>query len=363
MIPETTGQARHALENALLSLKDGKHTEARAWASSAARLDPGLEEPWLILASLASPRASVEYLQRALQINPGSQKAIQAMEWALSRAEGKPVPVKTHPLGKTAPLRLKLDAEVKKASALKTEKTQPVKIKKTKKQNPQKPGRPIWIPLALGLVSIICILALAMTFYPRWVALAFTNHAQRPAQLLEKPTLTPTSTATYTPTPTFTPTPTATMTPTLTPTATPTLTPTESYAPYYGRDAVYEEPAISSDGRWIDIDLSSQTVYAYEDKTIVNSFLVSTGTWAHPTVSGQFQIYAKYPSTLMVGPDYYLPGVPYTMYFYEGYALHGTYWHNNFGTPMSHGCVNLRTPDAEWLYYWADVGTLVNVHQ
>lgn len=363
MTPDTAGQARQALQNALLALKDGKHTEARAWASSAARLDPRMEEPWLILASLASPRASVEYLQRALQINPGSQKAIHAMEWALSRVEGKPAPVKTHPLGKTAPLHLKFDAEVKKASTLKTEKTQPVKIKKTKKQNPKKTGRPIWIPLALGLVSIICILALAMTFYPRWVALAFTNHARRPAQLLEKPTLTPTSTATYTPTPTSTPSPTPTLTPTLTPTATPTLTPTESYAPYYGRDAVYDEPAISSDGRWIDIDLSSQTVYAYEDKTIVNSFLVSTGTWAHPTVSGQFQIYAKYPSTLMVGPDYYLPGVPYTMYFYEGYALHGTYWHNNFGTPMSHGCVNLRTPDAEWLYYWADVGTLVNVHQ
>ena len=64
----------------------------------------------------------------------------------------------------------------------------------------------------------------------------------------------------------------------------------------------------------------------------------------------------------MAGPGYYLPNVPYTMYFYQGYGLHGTYWHHNFGTPMSHGCVNLATPDAEWLYNWASVGTLVNVH-
>jgi lipoprotein-anchoring transpeptidase ErfK/SrfK len=53
--------------------------------------------------------------------------------------------------------------------------------------------------------------------------------------------------------------------------------------------------------------------------------------------------------------------VPYSMYFYQGYALHGTYWHSNFGQPMSHGCVNLRTADAEWLYQFAPVGTAVRV--
>jgi lipoprotein-anchoring transpeptidase ErfK/SrfK len=64
----------------------------------------------------------------------------------------------------------------------------------------------------------------------------------------------------------------------------------------------------------------------------------------------------------MSGPGYYLPGVPYTMYFYKGYGLHGTYWHSNFGTPMSHGCVNLKTEDAGWLYNWASIGTIVNIH-
>ena len=94
----------------------------------------------------------------------------------------------------------------------------------------------------------------------------------------------------------------------------------------------------------------------------MKEFIVSTGTSAHPTVTGQFRIYVKLRSTAMAGPGYYLPDVPFTMYFYKGYALHGTYWHSNFGMPMSHGCVNLRTSDAEWLFNWASVGTLVNVH-
>jgi lipoprotein-anchoring transpeptidase ErfK/SrfK len=51
------------------------------------------------------------------------------------------------------------------------------------------------------------------------------------------------------------------------------------------------------------------------------------------------------------------------MYFYKDYGLHGTYWHNNFGTPMSHGCINLKTKDAGWLFDYAKVGTVVNIHQ
>jgi lipoprotein-anchoring transpeptidase ErfK/SrfK len=64
----------------------------------------------------------------------------------------------------------------------------------------------------------------------------------------------------------------------------------------------------------------------------------------------------------MSGPGYYLPDVPWVMFFYDEYGFHGTYWHNNFGSPMSRGCVNLRTEAAEWLYNWASVGTPVNIH-
>ncbi|OQA18217.1 MAG: putative L,D-transpeptidase YciB precursor [Chloroflexi bacterium ADurb.Bin360] len=77
---------------------------------------------------------------------------------------------------------------------------------------------------------------------------------------------------------------------------------------------------------------------------------------------GTFSIYVKYLATPMSGPGYYLPNVPHTMYFYRGYAIHGAYWHNNFGTPMSHGCVNLSLPDAEWFYNFAPVGTKVVSH-
>ena len=113
---------------------------------------------------------------------------------------------------------------------------------------------------------------------------------------------------------------------------------------------------------WIDVDLSQQMVYAYAGDTVVNSFVVSTGTWMTPTVTGKYKIWIKLRYSDMSGPDYYLPNVPYVMYFYKGYGLHGTYWHNNFGTPMSHGCVNLSIPDAEWLYNFSYEGTVVNVH-
>jgi LysM repeat protein len=115
-------------------------------------------------------------------------------------------------------------------------------------------------------------------------------------------------------------------------------------------------------GRWIDVNLSAQRVTAYEGNTPVRSALASTGLPATPTPTGRYRIYVKYVSTQMTGPGYYLPNVPYTMYFYRGYSLHGTYWHANFGRPMSHGCVNLPTYEAQWLFNWAPVGTLVNVH-
>lgn len=113
----------------------------------------------------------------------------------------------------------------------------------------------------------------------------------------------------------------------------------------------------TTDERWIEIDLSDQKLYAHEGDKIVYEFLVSSGKWA-PTPTGEFRVWIKLRYTKMeggkkgTGTYYYLPNVPYTQYFYKGFGLHGTYWHNNFGNPMSHGCVNLATPDAEKLFYW-----------
>ena len=72
-------------------------------------------------------------------------------------------------------------------------------------------------------------------------------------------------------------------------------------------------------------------------------------------------MYVKYIEDDMSGPDYFLPQVPYTMYFFQGYGIHGTYWHNSFGRPMSHGCVNLPVSEAQWFFNWAEVGTPVRV--
>mgnify|MGYP006302303105 CR=1 FL=1 len=115
-------------------------------------------------------------------------------------------------------------------------------------------------------------------------------------------------------------------------------------------------------GRWIDVNLSAQRLTAYVGGTAVRSTLVSTGLPRTPTPTGDYRIYVKYWSTTMSGPGYYLPNVPYTMYFYRGYGIHGTYWHSNFGHPMSHGCINLPTPEARWLFNWASVGTLGRIH-
>lgn len=111
--------------------------------------------------------------------------------------------------------------------------------------------------------------------------------------------------------------------------------------------------------KWIEIDLSEQKLYAHEGDKIIYTFLISSGKWA-PTPIGEFRIWIKFRYATMSGGNkadgtyYFLPNVPYVMYFHNGFGLHGTYWHNNFGSPMSHGCVNLSITDAEKLYWWTD---------
>lgn len=130
--------------------------------------------------------------------------------------------------------------------------------------------------------------------------------------------------------------------------------------------AVLGESAPSGE-KHIYVDLSTQTLMAYQGKTLVMKTLISSGKW-HPTPDGTFRIWIKLRATRMTGgtgDDFYdLPNVPYTMFFYNdevgkalGFSLHGAYWHNNFGHPMSHGCVNMRISDAQQLYDWVDPPT------
>ncbi len=121
-------------------------------------------------------------------------------------------------------------------------------------------------------------------------------------------------------------------------------------------------------GRWIEVNLFEQTVAVYENEQLVYATLTSSGLPGWWTRPGLFQIYIKLEADTMRGafePDrsdfYYLQDVPWTMYFDESRALHGAYWHNGFGYPRSHGCVNLAPGDANWIFNWAREGDWVYV--
>jgi lipoprotein-anchoring transpeptidase ErfK/SrfK len=111
--------------------------------------------------------------------------------------------------------------------------------------------------------------------------------------------------------------------------------------------------------RWIEIKLSTQRLTAWEGKTPVWAVIISTGKAETPTLTGMYAIQVKYRQTRMQGDDYDIPDVPFTMYYSGGYGIHGAYWHKKFGTPVSHGCVNLAVDQAEKLFNWASVGTPV----
>ncbi len=167
------------------------------------------------------------------------------------------------------------------------------------------------------------------------------------------------------------------------------VVPPPSYAELFaeapmGDNGVPEYPLVPTGEKWISVDLDHQRAYAWEGDKLLKKFVISSGKARTPTVTGVFRIRAKVSSQTMQGGsvaegDYYnLPNVQWVQYFYQDYALHGAYWHNRFGTPTSHGCVNLTNADAKWLFDWAsptvsyrgwhfldssNPGTLVIVHR
>ena len=391
-------QAQKALQNARDALRSGDRSTARRWAEQAAKLAPHLEDPWLILAAVASPRASVSFIQRALQINPDSPRARKGMQWALKRLQEVPPGNGRKVLSEQEKLEDTKQVKTAKRSAV------PKKATRT-------PVFPILI-FALGCLAVMIAAWTASTspalasilsgvsqpqevVHPKvWAQVEIAKPVSAvPDSMVELVEPAPTSPP---PTPTV---PEPTLEPTLEPTIAP---PTATSEPEQGQESpptpAFEETAIPAGSlaleivedtpvptaqptaenasstskpqnqpvgngeRWIEVNLTEQRVYAWEGDALANSFLVSTGTWATPTVTGTFKIWNKTRIQAMSGPGYYLPNVPFVMYFYKDYGFHGTYWHNNFGTPMSHGCVNLTIPDSEWLYNWASYGTVVQVH-
>ncbi len=400
---DNLSQSRELILQAREALRRNDRATARALGEEAALLSPDFEDAWLILvASDDNPEDALAYARKAEELNPNSPRARRAVEWAEGKLNQAKVGAK-----RSEPVI----SQPQKGIPLVRE-SGPVQVKEESKPR----GRLLLFGGALGL--LVCILlgvAAWMLFRSPSIA-SMLNNAPQPTQenlwapveiakpLNDAPAqASPTAelpaqaspvvpitgaTETATPAPAL---PTITLAPSVTPMAPPTDaptalpaatetpavlamdlladTPTSAYVPptaaptsAVANDPQPSYPAEGNGVRWIDVDLTNQMVYAYEGDVIVNSFVVSTGTAYTPTVTGKFKIWIKLKKTNMSGPGYYLADVPYTMYFYKGYGLHGTYWHNNFGTPMSHGCVNLSIPDAEWLYYWASEGTVVNVH-
>lgn len=118
----------------------------------------------------------------------------------------------------------------------------------------------------------------------------------------------------------------------------------------------------------IVVDLADQRLYAYEHGRIARTFFISSGVARHPTPIVETTVLEKIPVKRYRwiyapgSPDNYdLPNVKWNLRIYGPVYIHGAYWHHNFGYRMSHGCVNVDYPDAEWIYNWADVGTPVSI--
>lgn len=321
--------ALNALVTAKRALAEEDPGSAKKFAALACELDPACQDAWLVLAAVSSPQESIACLNRVLDLDPDNTRARKGMRWAVKR--------------------LKQEQQAEKARQQEKAAEASGQPKPAEPRRKRRWGFSLFFFLLLtGLVLMVWV------GLPALQALANVEQQPRPKNVLLKPTLTPT----------ITPTPTMTPTPTPAPTQTPTPVPAAdtAYASYFYHSWDIPEEVAGTNNFWIEVDVSSQMLYAYRGDEIVSAFLVSTGTSLNPTVTGAFKIYSKHPTYTMIGPGYNLPDVPYTLFFYKGYSIHGTYWHNNFGTPMSHGCVNMNTNDAAWIYEQAGIGTYVFVH-
>jgi lipoprotein-anchoring transpeptidase ErfK/SrfK len=343
------------LQYGIRLVEENQPEAARPFFEKVLERDPNNIPALMWLAGLGeTPSDSYAYIARALAIDSQNERAHAAIRWNHWREQND------------------------KLRAAGFEPSGPASAHRAGKNAAQSRTAPAWLGALAALLVLLGSFASIYFGQPQPVSATALRSGASVAEIAQAlPSTTPPPLATRTLPPSATPAPTETpaATPTLPPTLIPTATPLPSNqtpepptatpqppAPPTDTPVSVVNPTGSSVERWIDVDLSNQRLVAYEGDTPVYWVIVSTGLPGTPTVTGQYRIYVKYLAQTMSGPGYYLPDVPYVMYFYQGYGIHGTYWHNNFGHPMSHGCVNAPTPDAQWLYTWADVGTLVYVH-
>ena len=387
------------------AIATGRVSEARRLLQNYVRHSPNDHLGWLWLAGVtSSPQASLEYLARAERLKPGDPAVAKARTWAEQRlaTQAPQAPQAPHAPQAPRPEQPPISPPIRStrpgtATPPPTKTDQLVAHFRQSSQAPSEAAPPTrryrWLAAAAALMALLAILAIAALLtnpqlLPTSIVLAAgpagnnptsetantsTTSGGSPAIAATAVSATPLPSPTASEpepigepsaTPTQTPFPTPTLAPTFTPVPSPTPAPTVIVYP--GGDDILSTISVAAGERWIDVNLSTQTLVAYEGSQPVFTTLISSGMAGHATVTGQFHVWLRFESQTMdgrlLGYDYYLEDVPYVMYFYNDYALHGTFWHNNFGTPMSHGCVNLATPDAQWLYNWSSLGTMVNVH-
>ncbi len=356
---QTSATNDRLINEARRAIESGHAGAARPLLEKAARQDTRDPRPWLLLAGIAAtPRERRAYLAQARRLEAPAARRPEPAPRATTPPPPPPARPDRRPLWVGLGVLLLLLLAGSAALA--------------------------FLPAGQGLLGDMAERVSALTgaepvATPAATAVAAappTTAIPSPTQAVVEAALSPTPAPAFPtkpvsaggqPLPTWTPTalPTPTLAPTLTPSPTPEPSPTTEPVPVDPGALSPRPPGVGETERWIDVNLSTQSLVAYEGDTPVYNALVSSGLPQCPTVTGQFRTYIKYESQTMngylLGYDYYLPDVPYVMYFYKDYAIHGAYWHNNFGQPMSHGCVNTSIPDAGWLFNWAPVGTLVNV--
>ncbi len=379
-------EARRYIAEAREALQRGDKEAAWQLGKRAALIAPEMEDAWLVLAASDSdPQKALAYAQEALKINPASPRARRGLEWARARVEKHGtgnVSVKQGvslglPMGQQGAI-----ASLPRSVSSVSIPTPPLKIKSNVRNR-------LYLAFLIG-AGCLTVGFVAFFAWANPALASIVNNIRTPGSTQEnlwapvdiaKATVTPIDVSKFAPdvdtlanqspaTSTSVPTDMPTLVASEAPTATPEVTDTPGAmvmeivgdAPVPTNEALVQYPAGGNGQRWIDVNLSEQRVYVYDGDVVVNSFLASTGLPGTPTVTGKYRIWIKVRIQDMSGPGYYLRDVPWVMYFYEDYGFHGTYWHNNFGTPMSRGCVNLTIDDAAWLYNWASVGTVVNIH-
>ena len=138
---------------------------------------------------------------------------------------------------------------------------------------------------------------------------------------------------------------------------------TEFVPKFYTHEYQIPDELIGYEGNWIEIDLSEQVLYFHSGADLVAGFRVSTGKHGTETNPGLFKIYATYTKYTMSGIDYHTENIPWVMFYHHEFSIHGADWHDNFGTPMSHGCVNMTVNDAEWVYNNIEKHDYVHIHE